>query len=229
MKAVFYGVGVGPGDPELLTVKALRAIEKCPVIATPQTKSGATLALDIVRQVADVSGKHILPLYFVMSRDKELLDESHRNAAETIIVELEKGNDVAMLNLGDVSIYATFNYVKPFVEEAGFEVELIPGIPTLSAVAATLKKNLTPEMNTPFHVVPAGFEDLKQALHLPGTKIIMKAGKPLAQVKQTLREEGMYEKASLVQNCGLPDERIAFSLDDAEENEGYFTTMVVTP
>lgn len=229
MKATMYGVGVGPGDPELLTVKAVRTIERCPVIATPQTKSGATLALDIAKGVADVSEKEIVYLHFAMTRDKAVLEQSHHSAANQIIEELEKGNDVAMLNLGDVSIYSTFNYVKPLVEEAGYTVELIPGIPTLSAVAATLKVNLTPEMNTPFHVVPAGFEDLKTALHLPGTKVIMKSGKPLASVKQTLCEEGMYEKASLVQNCGLPDEKIAYSLDDAEENGGYYTTMVVMP
>lgn len=227
--AKLYGVGIGPGDPELLTLKAVRVIESCPVIATPQTSTGATLALDIVRQAVELSGKQIVFLHFAMSRDTAVLEESHQKAAHQVIEALEQGSDVALLNLGDVSIFATFNYLKPLVEEAGFETVMVPGIPSFCAVAATLETNLTPEMNTPFHIVPAGFQNLDDALALPGTKVIMKAGKPLAQVKQILKEAGMYEKASLVQNCGLPDEHIAHSLDDARENGGYFTTMVVKP
>lgn len=227
MAGILYGVGIGPGDPELLTLKAVRIIDQCPVIAAPQTESGARLALDIVTGAVDVKDKRILPLCFAMSRDKELMKKNHQKAAQDVIGELEKGNNVAMLNLGDVSIYSTFSYIKAYVQAAGYQTVMIPGVPSFCAVAAVLDENLTPKMDTPLHIVPAGFAEMSEALKLPGTKVIMKAGKPLAQIKNVLKKEGLYEKTSLVQNCGLPDEKVAHGLDEADENGGYFTTMVV--
>ena len=97
-KGVFYGVGVGPGDPELLTLKALRTLERCPVIAAPRTKSGETLALDIVRRAMPLEGKTILPLEFTMSRDPAVLRASRLRAAEAIAAHLAAGLDTAMLD-----------------------------------------------------------------------------------------------------------------------------------
>ena len=81
-KAIFYGVSVGPGDPQLITLAALRAVEACPVIAAPQAPSGRTLALDILRGAADLTGKAILPLPLAMTRDKAILEEEYRHAAD---------------------------------------------------------------------------------------------------------------------------------------------------
>ena len=86
-KGTFYGVGVGPGDPELITLKAVRAIERCPVIAAPETRGEKTLALDIARGVVDLTGKTILRMQFLMTRDKQALEESHRRQARQIIPE----------------------------------------------------------------------------------------------------------------------------------------------
>ena len=81
-QGIFYGVGVGPGDPELLTMKALRTLERCPVVAAPRTKSGGALALDIVRRAVSLDGKILLPLEFTMSRDPEVLREARQKAKE---------------------------------------------------------------------------------------------------------------------------------------------------
>ena len=116
-KGRFYGVSVGPGDPELLTLKAVRCLERCPVLAAPQTASGRMLALDIARGAADLRGKTILPLHFVMSREEEALRASHQEAAEKVRACLDAGQDVAMLNLGDVSVYATYGYLEEILKE----------------------------------------------------------------------------------------------------------------
>lgn len=131
-KGVLYGVGTGPGDPELLTIKAVRTIELCPVIAAPQTADGVMVALD-----------------------------------------------------------------------------------------------LTPEMSSPLHIVPGGYDDVRRAIGWPGTKVVMKARRSLADTKRILREEGAFDGAELVEDCGLPGERVYRSLDDVPDRGSYFSTMVV--
>ena len=93
MKGVFYGVGVGPGDPELMTLKAVRVLRDCPVIAAPRTRDGAMLALDIAAQAVDLKEKMILPLFFPMERDAQRLETAHRAAAEAVESCLEQGKD----------------------------------------------------------------------------------------------------------------------------------------
>ena len=85
----FYGVGVGPGDPELLTVKAIRTLEGCPVLAAPQTASGEMTALNIAKQAANLEGKTLLPLHFTMSRDKAKQYQAHVEAAQAVRTYLE--------------------------------------------------------------------------------------------------------------------------------------------
>ena len=121
-KGVLYGVGTGPGDPELLSIKAVRTIESCPVIAAPQTADGAMVALDIVR---------------------------------------------------------------------------------------------------------GGYDDVRRAIGWPGTKVVMKARRSLADTKRFLCEEGAFDGAELVEDCGLPGERVYRSLDDVPDRGSYFSTMVV--
>lgn len=224
-KGTFYGVGVGPGDPELMTLKAVRVLELCPVIAAPETKGENTLALDIARGAVDLAGKTILPLAFLMSRDKAALAQNHLEQAKKIMEQLDAGLDVAMLNLGDVSIYSTFSYILEIIARAGYPCQVVAGVPSFCAVAALLQCSLT-EMRKPLHIIPGGHGNLEEHLALDGPKVLMKTGKALPQVRQLLKEKGLYEKASLVQDCGLPSQRVCPSLDDADE-AGYFTTIVV--
>ncbi len=222
-KGIFYGVGVGPGDPELLTVKALRTLERCPVIAAPQTKSGEMLALDIVRRAAALEGKTILPLFFTMARDKSQQRAAHETAADAIAAHLTAGRDVAMLNLGDVAIYATFGYIMDILRERGYEAVMIPGVPSFCAAAARLGLSLV-SGETPLHIVPAGDP---ASLELPGTKVLMKAGKRLPQVREALTARGLLEQAAMVEDCGLPTEKLYSSMGDVPEAAGYFATVIV--
>lgn len=102
MSGILYGVSVGPGDPELMTIKAVKAIEKCEIIAIPKTKQNNTLAYDIASGVCDMKDKTLLYVEFLMTRDKILLKARHREIANQIKSYLDIGQDVAMLNLGDI-------------------------------------------------------------------------------------------------------------------------------
>lgn len=220
--ATFYGVSAGPGDPELLTLKALRTIEHCPVIAAPRTSKGGMLALEIVLGEAELEGKVILPLEFSMSPDPDVLRESHLRAAELVEAHLKAGRDVAMLNIGDVSIYATFGYIMDILKARGYETVMIPGVPSFCAAAARLGVSLV-SGDEPLHILPGG----GFAENMPGTKVLMKSGKQLPKVTKELRRLGLADRASAVQNCGLESERVCRSLDGLSEDAGYFTTIIV--
>ena len=229
LKGIFYGVSVGPGDPELLTLQAVRLIRQCPVLAAPQTSSGQMLALDIARRaLGDALGsKAIVPLHFAMSRDPAVLAASHQQAAAAVRPFLDAGQDVAMLNLGDVSIYATFGYLQEILQAAGYATAMAAGVPSFCAAAARLNVPLTGGMDTPLTIAPGGWAD--RVLETPGTKVLMKTGRQLPALLDTLEARRKLADSALVCNCGLPDEAVWPDLSAArpEESAGYFATVLV--
>lgn len=226
MKGTLYGVSVGPGDPELLTLKAVRIIASCAVIAAPQTAGEKTLALDIASGAVDMDGKEILILPFLMTRDRAALERSHRELADKVEQRLALGQDVAMLNLGDVSVYSSFCYIMELTEARGYTVRMIPGVTSFCAVAATLGTSLT-TMNSPLHIIPAGGMELDAALALDGTRVLMKTGKSMKSVKEHICKSGLAGKTLLVQNCGLPNQKICRDIAQADEDISYFTTVII--
>ena len=223
----FYGVSVGPGDPELLTLKAVRCIEQCPVLAAPRTAEGRMLALEIVKGAVDVSGKTILPLQFAMSRDTDTLRASHEAAAGAVREALDAGQDVAMLNLGDVSIYATYGYLEEILKAQGYPTARIAGVPSFCAAAAALGRSLTDGMEAPLTLAPG--RHAEQVLDAPGAKVLMKSGRQLPAALAALRRRGLLEKSAMACNCGLPEQTLWPDLSsyDPARPAGYFTTIIV--
>ena len=225
MRGTLYGVSVGPGNPELMTLQAVRLLKHCPVIAVPQTGDGGTVALDIASQVVDLSGKEQVMLPFLMIRDRQKLHESHQKLAELLKIPLDRGQDVAMLSLGDTSVYASFSYMAELLQPEGYPIAVSAGVTSFCASAAALGVSLT-EMKKPVHIIPAGADD-GQALALPGTKVLMKAGIALPQLLSRLKEKGLLNKTMLVQNCGLPNEKILKTIPEDFTTAGYFTTIIL--
>ena len=226
-KGTLHGVSVGPGDPELMTLKAARCIEQCPVLAAPQTAAGRMLALDIAKGAVDVSGKIILPLHFAMSQDPEVLKASHAAAADAVRAHLDAGRDVALLNLGDVSIYATYGYLEEILTAQGYAAVRIAGVPSFCAAAARLGQSLTGGMEQPLTIAPG--HHVEQVLAAPGAKVLMKTGRRLPKTLDALRERGLLANSAMVCNCGLPDEAVFPTLTDYDpaQDAGYFATILV--
>lgn len=228
LKGVLYGVGVGPGDPELITVKALKTLRHCPVIAAVSAGERGSTALKIAEAATDLSDKKIILLNFLMSRDKEKLRQNHLKNAGLLAGQLEKGSDVALLSLGDASLFASFSYMSDIIEEMGFEVRRVPGVASFCAAAAKLNISLT-EMGEPLFVFPQieNEEGIKAALLSRGSKVFMKSGKGLKTLLRVIKEQGLSEKAFIAQNCGVQNERLIKGFNGEEISDDYFTTVIV--
>ena len=217
LKGTFYGVSVGPGDPELMTLQAVRLIRQCPVIAAPQTASGQMLALDIAKGAVDLSGKTILPLRFAMSLDPAVQKAAHIEAARAVKEYLDAGQDVAMLNLGDVSVYATFGYLQEILEAEGCKTVMLPGVTSFCAGG----------MEQPLTIAPG--RCAAEVLAAPGAKVLMKSGRQLPETLAALADAGLLSRSAMVCNCGLPNEEVWPDLTDYDpaRSAGYFATILV--
>ena len=143
-RGIAYGVGVGPGDPELMTLKAVQLIRQNDVIAVPGKEPKESVAYRIAAgAVPEIEDKELVPVYMPMTKDPEKLEAAHRNGAEMLESYLDQGRNVVYITLGDPSLYCTFSYLQHILEADGYEAELVSGIPSFCAAAARLGASLT--------------------------------------------------------------------------------------
>ena len=218
-----WGVGVGPGDPELLTVKAVRVLREADVVIVPDASSGDKVALNIVKDY--LKDKQIQFVKTPMVRDKAVMDAAHEAAADTICALLDDGKQVAFLTLGDPAIYSTYMYIHQKVLHRGYAVEVVPGIPSFCAAAARLNQSLCLGRE-PLTIIPAS-HDQNDLMDLPGNKVFMKAGRSILELQQALGEKGLLEGASMVENCSMENERVYPHFADLKEPSGYFSLVIV--
>lgn len=230
MKGILYGVGIGPGDPELLTLKAVKILKQCPVIGIPAEQADTCTAFGIASQaVPEIQGKKIVSGVIPMTRDEEKLEEAYRQISEKIEEELREGRNIAFLNLGDPAIYGTYMRIHKNIIEKGYQAELVSGVPSFCAVAARLGVDIA-KGDERIHILPAcyGIDEIEK---YSGTKILMKSGRRFEEVTEHLEElekNGQIE-VSAVCNCGMSDEKVYHKIRDlrTQDKKSYFTTIVV--
>ena len=227
MQGKLYGLGVGPGDPELLTIKALRLIQENEVIAVPGNDIKASVAYQIVRGVYEgMDSKTLIPVAMPMTKEKAVLEANHKKAADDVVDYLRQGKNVVFLTLGDPTVYSTYLYVHKRILERGYEAEIVSGITSFCAVAARLNMGLV-EMAEPLHVIPATYkaQEMDEILKMPGTKVLMKTGRKMKEVRESIIRSG--QKAVMIENCGMPDEKIYESAQEIPESAGYYSLIIV--
>ncbi|MBR2717124.1 MAG: precorrin-2 C(20)-methyltransferase [Oscillospiraceae bacterium] len=223
MRGIAYCVGVGPGDPELMTQKAIRLIRENDVIAVPGKSAEESAAYRIAAaMVPEMKNKELLPIAMPMSRDRELLDAAHRKGAALLESRLDRGKNVVYITLGDPGIYCTFSYLQRILEADGYTVELTPGIPSFCAAAARLNLPLA-EWDEPLHVAPA-IHMTGEALDGRGTCVLMKSAGRMAEVKELLRRSGRDVYA--VENCGMETEKVYRGAEAIPDDAGYFSLII---
>lgn len=227
MAGKLYGVGVGPGDSKLLTIKAKEILESADVIAVPVKAPGEeSVALSIIRPVVDLGNKKILPVIFKMERSEAERAECRKRAAGQIRGQLDLGKNVAMIVLGDISVYSTYHQAFKYIREEGYETETIPGISAFSGGAALAQTSLV-EGNENMMVLSSlkGMESLKEALKMCDNLVVMKAGSSMMQIGEILREQNLLDKTVVLSNIGMADEYIGPPA--ADRTYGYFTTLII--
>ncbi len=223
-KGKLYGVSVGPGDPELLTLKAIRAIEEADVVAVPNIGHKRQTAYAICEEY--LQGKELLDCQTPMTKDRTVVLAAYDKIADDLCEQLDAGKRVAYLCLGDIGVYSTYIYVHDIVRERGYEAEIIPGVTSFSAVAAKLGTALC-EGPERLLVAPVMASDVDDILDVSANKVFMKSGRAIGELRDKLAERGQLDNASMVANCGLPDEKVFEHFADIEDDTDYFSVVIV--
>lgn len=230
-RGVFYGIGVGPGDPELITLKAVNILKAVEVIAVPRSSDkGSSRALDIIKGIVDLNGKEMLELPFPMTKDKAALEASRRQAASLVSERLGEGRDVAFITLGDPLVFSTFSYLIPFIKERdpGAKITSVPGVTSFCAAASRAGVPLA-ETDERVIIVPAAYEleKVRAALSSADTVVLMKVNKAMDGIISVLSDEGLLSKAFFISRAGWPDEEIITDLAALKGSRPDYFSMIV--
>ncbi|MDH4027253.1 MAG: precorrin-2 C(20)-methyltransferase [Nitrospirota bacterium] len=246
MNGKLFVIGIGPGDPELLTLKAVRIIRESAVICVPKGREeGSSLALSIAAKAVSLEGREIIEAHFPMkktmkkrgsagagrrgSADDEL-DAKWNDTVEAIKNKLNEGNNVAFLTLGDPSIYSTFFYLYDKLLELvpGLDIEIVPGVSSINAAASRAKIFLGLG-NDRIAVLPANYmDDLGTVLETFDTVVLMKVNKVINEIVELLSGMGLADKAVCVSRAGMEDERIYRDIREIDrEGLNYFSMVIV--
>lgn len=219
-----FVIGVGPGDPELITLKGLKILKDSPLLFYP-TGGKETLALSIIERVVSLENKRLIELYFPMQRVDELY-KHWEELAQKVSSALSESKIGAFITLGDPAFYSTFFYLKPFLEENGIEIEIIPGISSFSGFSAKLKIPLS--LNKEEVVITNADTFLKSPLNysLFDSIVLLKTHRYLKDIKEFTKKYGYIGLVG--KRVGQDLEKIWYNLDEVEGNElDYFTIVVL--
>ncbi|MFQ6051316.1 MAG: precorrin-2 C(20)-methyltransferase [Candidatus Hydrothermarchaeota archaeon] len=225
-----YGIGVGPGDPELITMKAIKILKEVDVVLTPKSgENKDSMAFSIVKKILSKDFKIIDPV-FPMIKDEEILEKHWNNTVDLIFSELKEGKNVAFITIGDPLFYSTYSYVVRKMKERYPEVEIetVPGITSLSACLAELNIPLG-EKDERIGIFPAsyGLEKLEELANIFDSLVLMKVSKNFDEIVRTLEKTGLKNKSIFVSRCGSED-FVSSDLDSMVGKEiDYFSMIII--
>lgn len=237
MTGKLYVIGVGPGDPELLTLKGLRILKEVNCICVPKGREeGSSLALSIVEKAISIADKEIIEAHFPMRKTRSSsdnlceLDTKWQETIETVYSRLNKGIDMAFITIGDPTIYSTFFYLYDKLLDLNpeLDIEIIPGVSSINTAAAraNLSLGLADEK---IAILPATYTDnIKETLEKFDTVVLMKVRRVFDKVCDILCEMNLADKAVYVSRAGMNDEKIFKNIQDIKsEDLNYFSMVII--
>lgn len=226
-----YGIGLGPGDPGLVTLKAKEMLDRVDIVFAPKSSDDAvSLAAEIVEAVTE-KRKNLIELTFPMTRDENVLNKYWMNAARTIARHIRSGKEAAFVTIGDPSIYSTYGYLSRILSHnfKDIVVETIPGISAFNAASCRVQLPLA-EGREKLAVVPVAgdLEGVRRALIEFDTIALMKVGAKLGKVTRLLKELGLIDKAILISRVGHKNEKVIRGLSGLRDKKaGYLSVILV--
>lgn len=225
-RGTFYGLGVGPGDPELMTIKAWKLICELPVIAYPRPDNGDSLARRIARPFVPEEAIE-LELTIPMRIEREPARAAYDAAASAIAAHLDQGRNVGFLCAGDPLFYGSFMYLLERLKD-DYHTVIIPGVTSPSAAAATLARPLAARADV-LKVIPAtaGMERLAGELENVDAAAIIKVGRHFDDVRAVIERMGLTERAFLIASASDGDEIVSCLADLPAGAQPYFSTILI--
>jgi precorrin-2/cobalt-factor-2 C20-methyltransferase len=232
MTGCFYGIGVGPGDPELITRKAWRILSQVPVIFVPRkAEQSEGMARSIIDSLKPPIESKIVGLHLPMLRNRKRLEEHWQQAADTIWQHLGKGEDCAFVNVGDPLLYGSFVHVLDTLRQGHpeIEVEVVPGVSSINAAAA---RAIVPLGTDDDHIaiIADGFDDkiLKKTLEEFDTVIFLKVNNVFDKLVRILEELDLTDKCVYVRRSTAPGEEIIRDISRLKGRKiDYFSLLIV--
>ncbi len=228
-----YAIGVGPGAPDLVTLRAAEILRRVPVIFSPLSAMGTTSrALEVVRGLLDPTRQQIVELTFPMQKEQDELEGDWEEAADEIVAGLRRHGEGAFITIGDVSLYSTFVYVQRLLvaRYPDVMIEMVPGIPSFSAMTALLGMPYG-QGDDRIAILPATFgpERIAAVLRDFETVVLMKVNRVLDEVLDTLDALGLTEHATFVTKCGMVDQEIVHDVRTLRgQRPSYFSILLVS-
>ena len=228
-----YGVGVGPGDPELITLKGQQILDRARYVFAPKARNKSdSIALDIARKYINRFAT-VEEILFPMVTDRDALDGHWQAAAETVLAVLRAGKDAVFLTLGDALLYSTYIYLIRAIKRAlpALKVVTVPGVTAFSAAAA-LTGMPVGEGKHPVVIIPTA-DDLTaidRAFELGGTVVLMKVGRRLSRIIALLEERHLIDRSVFVARAGLAGEcieTVLTHLNTTDSHTGYLSTIII--
>ena len=229
MAGKLFGIGVGPGDPELLTVKAINAIKQLDVIIAPKTeKKDGSVALNIASQCIKPETEivyQVFPMTVGFAED----DTAWQSNKQEILELLQAGKNVGFLTLGDPMFYSTYIYVFRLLQHEAVEIETIPGIPAFCAIGSATNTPIV-EGDSILSIIPANMPEdrVRSALKTCDNAVLMKVYKNSDAVIDMLAEEGLAKQAVLASRCGLDDEVIIRDISGEKGRKLNYLSTILT-
>lgn len=232
VKGDFYGIGIGPGDPELLTIKARRILKQVDIIFAPKAGIAAeSFAYEIIKEYVPES--KVKTIVFPMTKNKTELKKFWQDAAEQVYKKIREGKNTAFITIGDPFIYSTYNYLLRYLTilDTTINVCTIPGISVVNAIASLFNVPLA-EGEDKFIVtpLPSDLSELKKLIEQFKTVVLLKIGKNLEPLIKFLKEAGYEKNAYFARRIGCSSEMVIENLSelvDSKKESGYMSTMII--
>ena len=227
-RGILYGLGIGPGDPELITLKALRILQSVPVVAYPAPETGDSLARSIAAPHLG-GGQTEIVIRTPMTPGNFPANDVYDRYATEISEHLDAGRDVAVLCEGDPFLYGSFMYMYQRLS-GDYRAKVVPGVSSLGAVAAVAGRPLV-SRNQVLSILPAPMDEggLEQQLAKTDAAAIMKIGRHLDKVKRVLARLGLDAEATYVEHASMPNQKILPLGEVPADAAPYFSMVLVCP